>query len=81
MPYISQVLLSTENNGDFTDGDGRGRKDESKRETAKRGTGELATQGLQVGRPLPRVPLVWRTEDCPPYLLLPARRAKCLSKV
>jgi hypothetical protein len=52
-----------------------------KQETAKWGAGELATQGLQVGRPLPWAPLVRRAEDCPPYLLVPARRAECLSNV
>ena len=38
-------------------------------ETGKRGAGELATQYLQVGRPLLWAPLVRRAEDCPPYLL------------
>jgi hypothetical protein len=38
-----------------------------KQETGKRGAGELATQYLQVGRPLLWAPLVWRAEDCPPY--------------
>ena len=51
MPYIGQALLSTENSDDFTEGDRGGRRDESKHETAKRGAGELATQGLEVGRP------------------------------
>ena len=59
----------------------RGRRDESNQETAKRGAGELAMQGLQVGRPLPWTPLVRRVEDCPPYLLVPARRAERLSNV
>ena len=47
-----------------------------KQETAERGAGELATQGLQVGPPLPWAPLVRRAENCPPYLLVPARRAR-----
>src|SRR5882724_10460969 len=41
-----------------------------KQETAERGTGELATQGLQVERPLLWAPLVRRAEDCAPYLLV-----------
>ena len=41
-----------------------------KQETAKRGTVGLATQGLQVERPLPWAPLVRRAEDCPPYRLV-----------
>jgi hypothetical protein len=41
-----------------------------KEETAKRRAGELARQGLQVGRPLLWAPLIRRAEDCPPYLLV-----------
>src|SRR6266576_4409240 len=41
-----------------------------KQETAERGAGELATQGLQVERPLLWAPLVRRAEDYPPYLLV-----------
>ena len=45
-------------------------REPEKQETAKRGTVGLATQGLQVERPLPWAPLVRRAEDCPPYLLV-----------
>ena len=52
-----------------------------KQETAKRGTVGLATQGLQVGRPLPWAPLVRRAEDCPPYLLVRDRSTGWAGKV
>ena len=45
-------------------------REPEKQETAKRGTVGLATQGLQVERPLPWAPLVRRAEDCPPYRLV-----------
>jgi hypothetical protein len=42
-------------------------REQGKQETGKRGAGELATQYLQVGRPLLWAPLVRRAEDCPPH--------------
>ena len=45
---------------------------QGKQDTAERGAGELAAQGLQVGRPLLWVPLVRRVpmRRGPPYLLV-----------